>query len=282
MREIKTSGARVIVACVYTPWYLVVEAAIKAELVGPDYVWIVSDYNVGITPPTFSDFDSTRETQGLIGSFVFIDYSAPLLAMFEERWDMADKEIYPGTTGPPNPYYYLIRDMIYTAGLAAHDLDQRDLLDQERIPAEQWTEAIRKVKFEGVSGSISFDEFGDRPMGNQVLSWNSTSSEYDPVGVWFPESGYIETSKVVWFDLTTNIPDLDIRPPFDYWSCHDRKVRTDKTGKTIKLRKPDGRDIDQIEEDYHCDNFIDCRNLSDEHNDCNHSYIGLFKSQLDC
>merc|ERR1712137_205258 len=66
------------------------------------------------------------------------------------------------------------------------------------------------------------------------------------------------------------------RDPFSYWSCHSKEERTDETGKTIHLHTPDGSDVDFIDSDYYCDQFIDCQNMSDESGDCETNYVGLF------
>ena len=81
---------------------------------------------------------------------------------------------------------------------------------------------------------------------------------------------------VIWYSNTTDIPDLDIRPPFDYWSCHDGKEKHDPTSKTITIHTPDGDNIDEIDIDYYCNHFIDCKNFSDERIDFSTNYLILF------
>merc|ERR1711862_182972 len=70
--------------------------------------------------------------------------------------------------------------------------------------------------------------------------------------------------------------DLGVLPEFDYWSCDDKESGTDVTGKTINLEKPDGDDINFIDGDYECDQYIDCQNMSDEGYQCTPSFTVAF------
>jgi len=69
---------------------------------------------------------------------------------------------------------------------------------------------------------------------------------------------------------------LDIRDPFNYWSCHDKEKKTDETGKIIQRQTPGSEDINNIDSDYYCDKFIDCWNLSDESSGCSSNYVALY------
>merc|ERR1712137_547182 len=75
---------------------------------------------------------------------------------------------------------------------------------------------------------------------------------------------------------TTELPDLDVRESFSYWSCKDGEERVDETGKTITIHSPDGSNVDEINSSYHCDTFIDCKNMSDEMNNCSTNYLILY------
>ena len=116
MREIKRSGARVIVAFVFYPWAQIARQALKAGLLEPGYVWFVSDYIVAVPPSVDPSFNLTRETQGVLGNFAYLNYSSPMTAGFLYRWFTADKAAFPGTVSPPNPYNFFSRDAVYTAG----------------------------------------------------------------------------------------------------------------------------------------------------------------------
>ena len=83
----------------------------------------------------------------------------------------------------------------------------------------------------------------------------------------------INDEEITWPGGTNEKPDLDVRDPIDYWSCHDKREYEDPTGKEVELEKPKGDDIDFIDIDYHCDQYIDCQNMSDEGYDCSLSII---------
>ena len=54
---------------------------------------------------------------------------------------------------------------------------------------------------------------------------------FQVVGTWTVDKGVeIDRKKIIWYDGTNQVPDLDVRPPRDYFSCHDREEKTDPTG----------------------------------------------------
>ena len=86
----------------------------------------------------------------------------------------------------------------------------------------------------------------------------------------------IFTNSTQFYNGTTIVPDLDVREPFDYWSCHEKKQKTDETGKSVDLEKPGNNDPNNIADYYECDQYIDCDNMSDEGFQCVPSYIAVF------
>eukprot|EP01095_Lingulamoeba_sp_RSL-Kostka_P001041 TRINITY_DN1145_c0_g1_i1.p1 TRINITY_DN1145_c0_g1~~TRINITY_DN1145_c0_g1_i1.p1 ORF type:complete len:1120 (-),score=436.42 TRINITY_DN1145_c0_g1_i1:394-3285(-) len=80
---------------------------------------------------------------------------------------------------------------------------------------------------------------------------------------------------IVWWNGTNIQPDLDVQPPFDYWTCDEGEMETDITGKRVERRSPDGNNPNIISSEYRCDGFIDCKNLSDEKG-CNPSLYPAF------
>jgi len=74
-------------------------------------------------------------------------------------------------------------------------------------------------------------------------------------------------------DGSTTPPDVDVRREVEYWSCVDKEMKIDKTGR-IRLDPP-GPDAENIASFYHCDRFIDCYNFSDESFDCKESDYSL-------
>jgi len=53
-------------------------------------------------------------------------------------------------------------------------------------------------------------------------------------------------------------------------------MKHDETGKAVTLRTPGSSDVDAIDSTYYCDTFIDCKNLSDESEDCTSNYLVVF------
>lgn len=275
--EIKNSGARVILAFLYsTTWDEFIVTANDFGLVGDNYVWFASASLVG--SPVFSQHPENvlQLSRGVIGIFDYIPHSGPVYDDFEARWLKLDPNEYPGAGVIPTDFTLFQYDTLLVAALAAHDIDSRNELDQQRIPAQTWFDAIRNVEVEGVTGSISFDEKGDRTGTFSFSYYDPEAKKWQLSSLWSEKEGFQLINDVIWYSNTTNIPDLDIREPFDYWSCHDGEERTDPTGKSVILHTPDRSDIDEIASGYHCDHFIDCKNFSDESEDCADNFKILF------
>ena len=278
LTEISKSGARVLLGFVYsTTWESLVVAADSHGLVGENYVWFVSPSLVG--SPVFINMndDIARLSQGIVGVFDYIPFSGKVYDEFYEKWISLDQTEYPGSGTPPTAYTLLEYDSMIVAGLAADILQKQGKIQENtRITAQDWFDAIKQVKCDCTSGIIRFDEQGDRVGNNSMNYFDAQNREWKLVSLWSKSEGYQPINDIVWYSNTTELPDLDIRPPFDYWSCHDKKQKTDPTGKTISLQTPDGSDIDEIDSNYHCDQFIDCKNMSDETSECNQNYLILF------
>ena len=280
MREIKTSGARVIVCMLYAPaWDTLIAAANETGLVGDNYVWITPSPLVG-SPIFKRETDVAPElARGLLGMF---EYFPPTdtYTRFLERWQQLDPEEYPGT-GPgefPTLYTRLSYDMFRLTCLAANEIDKQGKLDLEHIAAELWAETIRKITFEGVTGPVALNEFGDRITDYSQSFYNPDTGTWTISAVWSKEGGFqpFPDVEVVWHSNSTSFPDLDIREPFHYWSCDDKEEGYDGTGKTISRQTPDRSKVNEISSHYHCDHFIDCYNFSDESYECAQSYLIVF------
>ena len=272
LNEIKRSGARLIFGLIYGHWEEFITKANEFGLVGENYVWFV--------PPTIVTllYDNPSPlTNGVVAANTYIPEDAPLVDVFVNYWQSVDPSIYPnagpGTT--PSTLTYVAVDTILTAAIAFDSLEKQGIYD-ENIPPEIMTAAIRNVTFEGISGNISFYSNGDRKGEYGIQYYSVANNNWTTSAKWSPTEGYEVIRDIYWYSNTTEIPDLDIRPPFDYWSCHDQKKKTDPTGKTVILQTPDGSDIDDIDEDYHCDTFIDCENISDEDVNCDTPYFVIF------
>ena len=99
---------------------------------------------------------------------------------------------------------------------------------------------LRVTNFTGITGSVVLDKYGDRistlqyvNLGQYSVS-NPASANFKVIGTWSQTNNSVYlTSAPVWNNGTTIVPDLDVRDPFDYWSCYDQVRRTDKTGYVV-------------------------------------------------
>jgi len=112
---------------------------------------------------------------------------------------------------------------------------------------------IRTADFEGLTGRIFFNlTTGERFPYFDILNVKNKAlkcpvcSGYNPndyslrVGSWIVnrslqigKSGIrndVGLFPITFYDGTTDIPDLDVREPFDYWDCEENEKKTDKTG----------------------------------------------------
>ena len=284
MELIKESRARIILFFVGVSgarYYDIIESASNFGLIGENYVWFV--------PPTIAEYsfpNASALSNGFVGPRLYIPES-PSLDLFLELWNSADPEIYRGAGTTPNFIEYLNFDAAITSARAIdylYNKNNRDLSLLQSITAPIWTDTIRNVSFIGVSGTVKFDKNGDRNAQLEMVYYDAANNQWKPSAIYTPASlsssneiSYELISDIVWISNTTTIPDLDIRDPFTYWSCHDKKLKTDETGKTIQLQTPDKSDIDEIDSDYYCDKFIDCKNFSDESSDgCSSNFLILF------
>ena len=272
LNEIVRSGARVIFGLIFSRWAEFIELANTYGLVGDHYVWL--------TPPTVSGFLFTEPSplsNGVIAATAYLPEEAPLIDLFVNYWQSVDNSIYPyaGPGTKPSPLTYRAFDMIFAAAYTYDSLEKQGIYG-DNIDPELITKTLRNVTFEGISGFVSFYPNGDRIGEYSVQYYNAENDTWITTAKWSFSDGYELIRDVYWYSNTTEIPDLDIREPFDYWSCKDKKLKTDETGKTVILHTPDSDNVDDIDSDYHCDNFIDCNNMSDENIDCETSYLIIF------
>ena len=273
--EIKRSKARVILTFLSSEYQIVLEEANKFGLVGDNYVWYVTSTTVAI--PMIGN----ELARGTIGTNIFIPYDTQEYFQFVEIWNSADPNIYPFASGTFNSFQLLSYDLALLVGYTIQALEQEfpytDLSNAAfDIPAEIWINIIKNLNFQGTTGGVSFTKESDRIGEVEFLYYSPENGWTRTAKFSKEEDKYTVINDVVWYSNSTQIPDLDIRPPFDYWSCHDKEKKVDETGKTVQLHTPDGSDIDEIDYDYYCDSFIDCKNFSDESIDCSTNYLIVF------
>ena len=273
LQELKNSGARVFLGLIFGEWERFAALANEYELLGDGYVWFVPPQTMQIP------FSKPSEiSRGILGVSDFFPKTSPFTDCFNAAWGSADPKKYPlaGNGGKPPSLTYRAFDTVMVAAIAIDMVDKMGLLESgERIPAQTWNNVIRNITFDGISGFIKFKPNGDR-IGTHSISYYQPETGWTMSALWSAENGYEPVQDIIWADNTTDVPDLDIREPFHYWSCHDKKMKYDPTGKGVSLHSPDGSDVDNIDSDYYCDRFIDCQNLSDESNDCDSNYTILF------
>uniref|UniRef100_A0A7S4IMH9 G-protein coupled receptors family 3 profile domain-containing protein n=1 Tax=Vannella robusta TaxID=1487602 RepID=A0A7S4IMH9_9EUKA len=274
LREIQDSKARIIVALIVGGYEDLIIDANEFGLVGDSFVWFVGD---SISGNFLYNEEAIALSRGLLGTFQYIPEGHKERQYFDDLWLRSDPTIYYGAGETVSPYYYLTYDMVLTSAILIEELDKQGLLDSEEvIPGRVWTNELRKLSVNGTSGLIEFNSIGDRVQPASGSFYDPDTRTWKEYAFYDDVQGYNKIRDVIWHSGTNEIPDLDIREAFHYWSCHDGKKMFDPTGKSISLHTPDGSDIDDIDEDYHCDQFIDCKNLSDESNDCASSYTVLF------
>ena len=271
--ELQRSGARVFVGLIFGDWPGFITIADSYGLVGENYVWLTSP---GVTNIPFDN--PTPLAQGTVGTVFATRLPDDEIAQnFAAMFKNLDPNEYPGFDYPMGGGFAFVGyDMAMTAALAIDKMEKQGKLNSTISP-DEWNEAIRSVQFNGASNYVSFKSNGDRKGATNFFYYSYETNEWKFSGNWTEENGFTVYNDVVWYSNTTEIPDLDIRKPLHYWSCDDKKMKFDKTGKSIELQTPDNSDdIKYIDSSYHCDNFIDCKNLSDESVDCSSNYLIVF------
>jgi len=282
-QQIKRSKARIIVCFMFTQWDNVVLQAKKAGLIGPEYVWFGTDALVGIPWHLNTTTGEVREDvsealRGIQASIITVERSGPLYDSYLNHWNSFDPTLIPGVGAPriPSDFSTLYYDLGYMTALVIDQVDKMGLLGGRVDPA-LWTNITRNTEFTGASGPVILNQLGDRISPFTMFNWRPENVSWVPVGFWAGTGNYTQTAPVVWESNTTKDPDLDIRPPISYFSCYDKDKGYDPTGKKIKIEKPDGDDINYIDDTYICDGFIDCKNFSDEsYNGCATNYMAVF------
>ena len=276
--EVIRTNARVIVALIFTGWEDFIDEAASYGLVGETYVWFV-----GSTVVQFPYSHPSENTRGALGEVMHIDEDELLKDLFDNLWNNADPVLYPYAgaeyLNPPAIVYYAF-DMILLVAKAIDVMDKElNLFESEEryiIPAETWTSVLRNISFHGVSGFIEFDNDGNRMGIFDVVNYVPEIG-WQPVGYFNDDEFYYigePGESIIWYSNTTDVPNLDIRDPVEYFSCHDKKKKISEDG-YIELHPPGSSDIDDIDITYHCDHFLDCKNLSDESVDCSPNAIAV-------
>merc|ERR1712137_81909 len=277
VQSLKDSESRVFVSFMLaSDYYSVVKEAIAQEIVGDRYVWFCAD-GCATSDSFYSVTDGEREYDqevydAMVGSFGTTPAGGrgPQYEALLVQWEQLDPEEYPGAGKSfMHPFAAVSYDIIFAYAYAIESLIDENI----EINGNTLLTSLNQTEFEGVTGLFKFDVFGDRIPEYDILNLSGDSQQFATVGLWNEEEIEVEDDILVWPDGTNIPPDLEPRDPRDYWSCHDKKEYHDPTGREVVLEAPDEDDIDNIAIDYHCDQYIDCQNMSDEGYDCSGSII---------
>ena len=273
--EIRDSGSRVILGITEPVEFIsVVNTAYTFGLIGDNYVWLC--YSGCATPYTFAP--GVKENQvGLIGinqsgfkGEVYQNFSTQIKAMSYYGSTLADSL--------ENQYHY---DGVYLLATAIQSMIEEGGFTEEGKLKDiyRFNEILRNSSVIGTTGLVQLTPEGVRyPVYDIANLQSPNDTGFTIVGTWNLTDGLVLTDDFVFYDQTTNIPDIDIREPFKYWSCSEKNEEVDWTGKTVTLKTPNQKNPNaNIDLSYYCDNFIDCENLSDESsNNCESNYTVLF------
>ena len=273
--EIRDSGSRVILGITEPIEFVsVVNTASLFGIIGESYVWLC--YSGCATPYTFYPGVKEKIT-GLIG----INQSGFKGEAYQKfAMQITETSNYGETLAVSleNQYHY---DGVYLLATAIQTMIEEGGFteDGKLIDKYRFNEVLRNTTIIGTTGEVRLTAGGVRTPIYDIVNFQSPNdTQFTILGTWNLTDGLVLTDDFIFFDQTTNIPDIDIRDPFKYWSCSDKKEEVDWTGKTVKLKTPNENNPNaNIELSYYCDNFIDCKNLSDESsNNCESNYIVLF------
>ena len=277
LNQIKDSGSRVILGIMEPNQFVtVINSSMDVGLIGEGYVWLC--YSGCASPYTFYLPELKNSMVGLIG----INQSGFKGETFQNFANQVAEINNLGlnriSTSLEVQYHY---DGVFLLATAIQKMIEEEGFteDGKLIDKYRFNEILRNTTVLGVTGEVRLTPEGVRyPIYDIVNLQSANDTEFTILGTWNLTDGLVLTDDFVFFDQTTNIPDIDIRNPFKYWSCENKKKEVDWTGKTVKLESPNGNHPNaNIDPSYYCDNFIDCENISDESSDnCSSNYINLF------
>eukprot|EP01096_Ripella_sp_DP13-Kostka_P003997 TRINITY_DN159_c0_g1_i5.p1 TRINITY_DN159_c0_g1~~TRINITY_DN159_c0_g1_i5.p1 ORF type:complete len:835 (-),score=300.68 TRINITY_DN159_c0_g1_i5:193-2592(-) len=285
---VKESHARVIVNIMgASDMQMVIRHAERLDMLTDKYVWLCSD--ACSTSQIFTDPETGKVDEKLRNKFAGMlgtHYQTGHGRLYEEFLDEWEKEdIFQFAGSGKRETSYFAPYGIEALGAYLLAIVEVGKTPGKTYSAENIISALVNVSFEGVTGLVSFDNDGRerRAVFDIVnLRYDSLRADYTDfvrIGVWTEgadENDVIDTNvdliaprfnftfKPQFHGGSYDFPDLDVRNSFDYWSCNDGEEKTDETGKSVRLEKPDGQGANNIDNSYRCDEFIDCYNMSDE------------------
>ena len=227
---LKDSEARVFLSFMFSSGFRVaMNEALKQAIVGDTYVWFCSDGCTAqqsfIQPNNKLDKTLLYAERGIIGTLP-LGGNGPRYEAFLQRWKNLDTTEYPGTGGVPDVWDVLVYDATLSMAYAINALYEAG---QYNINASTIYQTIVNNTFTGLTGLVELDSFGDRKAIYNIFNLRGQGN-FELVGEWSGETGLSMNDPVYFHSGTTVIPDLDVRPQFNYWSCSQKEELTDKTG----------------------------------------------------
>ena len=283
LNALKNSGVRVITAILEpADMGLILNNVDQYDLVGEFYIWICGiGCNSGmLSPGGIPNEVRVANAQGLLGvSVLSPNDTNPLYAKLNATWQTLDPAYLAKYPYPSASSCYLYDSYYFLAtSIQNHIMEDGFSIHGKLKNRTKYLETIRNTKMEGITGWISLDEIGNRAAVYDIVNILPGNNFFSTVGNWNASTGILSMYQPFsFFNGSTIIPDIDIRPPFNYWSCDDKEKKADMTGKTINVKKPGANNPSNIDITYYCDSFIDCENLSDETADgCKSNYLTIF------
>eukprot|EP01095_Lingulamoeba_sp_RSL-Kostka_P011270 TRINITY_DN423_c0_g2_i7.p1 TRINITY_DN423_c0_g2~~TRINITY_DN423_c0_g2_i7.p1 ORF type:complete len:1235 (+),score=362.09 TRINITY_DN423_c0_g2_i7:623-4327(+) len=286
--NIRNSNARVLVFFVDIPtMQSLLYAGDILDMINENYVWICGSLcgndNLVLEPSTVPGeewkFIPNPKLQQLANGLITVGLPSGHGHLFDDFMDRYLK-LNPYEYFGAGPDYSIYAPYAYDA-VKLIVLGYRNLLLNETLEEtpENYLYSLRNTVFEGLTGKVELAGTPERRP--EYFFKNYYNNNFYTVGTWLsPPTNYHES--VVFYDEifdygvtmkydiyfhnnSTDLPDLDIRNSFDYWSCSAREIKTDESGRSIRLDEPTP-DASNIASFYECDGYVDCYNMSDEFN----------------
>jgi ABC-type branched-subunit amino acid transport system substrate-binding protein len=195
-----------------------IRAAEKHKIIGAPFLWLASDGGVALSPTAETVGDIKKESfVGLFGTIVAAPTNEKYLTNMKARYDkyVADKHMvhYNNVLVPLRadvhvfaPYAY---DALMIAATALNDLYTRELYD---FNVTELRDALKAVRYEGVTGLNSFDEFQDREPVYDIS--NLQDGAWKVIGAYSQNKTKIpEGTKLVFSDGSSNAPKFELPVP---------------------------------------------------------------------
>ena len=259
----------------------IIHEASRYHLIGDNFIWFG-----GVFASTSEVYYNTRTKQtdqvvkGLAKGMIGLKLKGGFGEKYEnflDLWENLDYTQYSGSGGRYTPLYV-------PYAFDSLELFVRTFVERDFGTLDEFLFEMRQVNFTGLTGPVRLNENEDRFGIFDIVNLRNTEEGdhgWVEVGTWFEtesdnsNAGFDFNYKVQFHDGSTEVPDVEVRPSVRYWSCKDREFKTDESGK-IQLDPP-GPDAENIADFYHCDTFIDCKNFSDETNECPETnYLAAF------